>query len=233
MEKINIYIHTNIRQVRKQTLGFIVWVLEFMTSRGEPATITNKKEVTATWKEAELIALIQALGRLNKPCELTVYCENINIISALNNGWLLKWSERDYLNSKGELIENADKWQELNDKLFHHSIMGASDRDNPYTSWMYSECGEEAEESGMQYFRARTTLEHISECIESLDVTVVEQNEDLKKLITASTEDLFEKFRFLRQGENSGFVKIENSESQIKPLYTEESENANAVITVH
>ena len=89
------------------------------------------------------------------------------------------------------------------------------------------------EESGKQYLRARTVLEHISECIESLDISVVEQNEDLKKLITDSLEDLFEKFRFLRTGENSGFIKVNNPENEKKSLYAEDDQNANVEIMIH
>lgn len=233
MEKINIYIHTSIRSVRQQAMGFIIWVLEFMTSKGEPATITNKKEITATWKEAELTALIQALVRVKKPCELTIFTENINIISAFNNGWMDKWSANDWKNAKGEQIENADKWQELYKVISMHTISEALDKENEYTSWMYSECGEEIKESEKQYLRARTTLEHIIESLESLDIPTVEKNTDLKKLITDSTEILFEKFDFLRAGKNTGLVRIENTESKEKTLYTENEKTADSEIIVH
>lgn len=233
MEKINIYIHTSIRSVRQQAMGFIIWVLEFMTSKGEPATITNKKEITASWKEAELTALTQALSRVKKPCELTIYTENINIISSLNNGWVDKWAVNDWKNAKGEQIENADKWQELHKAIAIHTVSQALDKENEYTSWMYSECGEEMKETEKQYLRARATLEHIIESLESLDITTVEKNTDLKNLITDSTEILFEKFGFLRTGKNTGFVKIENEESKEKTLYTEDCKSTDSVITVH
>lgn len=233
MEKINIYIHTSIRSARQQALGMIIWILEFMTSKGEPATITNKKEVAATWKEAELIALVQALGRLNRPCELTIYAENNGIISALNNGWPDKWSKSDWKNAKGEQVEDADWWQALYKSLSTHKVTQVLNEPNGYTSWMYSECGEEIKEPEIQYSTARRALEQIAKGIESLDITVVESHSDLRKLVFDSTETLFKKFDFLQTCENSGFVSLGNAESH-KTTNTEDSgKNENLVITVH
>lgn len=233
MEKINIYIHTSIRSIRQQALGMIIWILEFMTSKGEPATITNKKEIAATWKEAELIALIQALGRVNRPCELTIYAENSGVMSALNNGWIDKWSKSDWKNSKGELVEDDDWWQTLHKALSIHKVAQVLNEPNEYTSWMCSECGEELKESEIQYSSTRKAIEQIIKGIESLDIAVVESHTDLRKLVFVSTETLFEKFDFLQTSENSGFVSIENTQSRKTSTATDTVKNENSVITVH
>ncbi|MBQ9302058.1 RNase H family protein [Butyrivibrio sp.] len=213
MEKINIYVHTNIKSVKAKAAGLFIWIIEFMTAKG-PATLTGREEITATWKEAELMAIVKALGRLKKPCELTIFTGNVQVAAALHNAWYKKWAESGYTNSKGETIENADRWKELAESIEKHTVLAATSQSHSYTSWMISELGEEAKESESQISTARRTLEDIQKAIESLDISTVEENPLLTKLVMESTEMLFEKFVFLRNEHPCGFVKIENQEIQ-------------------
>ena len=232
MEKINIYIHTNIHSVRSGATGFYIWVIEAITSKG-PATLTDKEEITATWKEAELMALIAALKRLNKPCELTIHAGNVHLAAALNSGWLSKWSGNGYTNSKGEPIEFSDKWKELWELIQKHTFIAASIKANSYTYWMMSEIGEEVGKRQTQYSTSRKTLEDILKGVESLEITEVSENPELTNLVISLTEELFEKFEFLRGTQNTGFVKIENSESQCSTSREGDGITTDSVITVH
>lgn len=232
MEKINIYIHTNIKSIRSKAAGLFIWILEFMTAKG-PITLTGRDEVTATWKEAELLALIKALGRVNKACELTIFTGNTQVAAALHNLWFKKWSSNGYENSKGEPIENADTWKEVSKALEKHTIIAATCQDNSYTSWMISELGEDMKEVESQYLEAQKTLEDIIRNIESLDASVIMDNPVLTKLVTDSSEMLFKKFDFLRSQKVSGFVKIGNEKNEQIKAQEEDEKTTPSKIMVH
>lgn len=142
MEKINLYVHTDIKG-KRTALGHYIYVLEFMTSRG-PATLTAKEEVEdCTNKKAELRAINSALKRLTKPCAVLIHAENVNLLAALQNEWYRKWEEDGWKNSRGLEIEDTEEWQEFSGLMKENELLGAVKDDHSYLSWMVSECEKE------------------------------------------------------------------------------------------
>lgn len=142
MEKIKLYVHTDIRG-NKAVAGHFIYVLEFMTKRG-PATLTAKEEVReCTSKKAELRAINSALKRLTKPCAVFIHCENINLLAAIQNKWYRKWEEDGWKNSRGLEITDAEEWQEFSGLMKVNELLGAAKHDHSYLSWMVSECEKE------------------------------------------------------------------------------------------
>lgn len=139
MEKINLYVHTDVKGKRTAP-GHYIYVLEFMTSRG-PATLTAKEEVEdCTNKKAELRAINSALKRLTKPCAVLIHAENVNLLAALQNEWYRKWEEDGWKNSRGLEIEDTEEWQEFSGLMKENTLLGAVKDDHSYLSWMVSEC---------------------------------------------------------------------------------------------
>lgn len=142
MEKINLYVHTDIKGKRTAP-GHYIYVLEFMTSRG-PATLTAKEEAEdCTNKKAELRAINSALKRLTKPCAVLIHAENVNLLAALQNEWYRKWEEDGWKNSRGLEIEDTEEWQEFSGLMKENELLGAVKDDHSYLSWMVSECEKE------------------------------------------------------------------------------------------
>ena len=118
IQLINIYIHSNIKAPVRHSDGAYIYVVEYYADRnGEsivslptPRTIYASVNVHAlTAREAEVEALISALGRITKPCELTVYAENVNMVSALQNGWYRTWHDSGWIKADGRRYRNASE----------------------------------------------------------------------------------------------------------------------------
>lgn len=140
MDNIDVYIYSSIKgNVRKP--GSYIYILELKTGKG-PATLTGGpvKVEDATGYQAELMAMITAMKRLTRPCNLNVHASNVTLMAALQNGWFKKWAEKDYKNSKGEDISCAEEWKSFNECLGENTITDAVSDKHSYLSWMESEC---------------------------------------------------------------------------------------------
>lgn len=69
-----------------------------------PATTNNRMELTAS---------IEALRRLKKGEEATVYTDSVYVIKGITQ-WIFGWQKRGWKNAEGEDIVNQDLWQDLN-----------------------------------------------------------------------------------------------------------------------
>lgn len=58
-----------------------------------------------------LVALIEAMKVLNKPCEIAVYTAS-NYVLSIANSWKV-WRERNYTTKAGKQMANLDLWREL------------------------------------------------------------------------------------------------------------------------
>ena len=59
----------------------------------------------------ELLAVIDALNLLKKPCEIELYSDSKYVIDAINQGWLKSWQEKNWKSSTKKPVKNIDLWQ--------------------------------------------------------------------------------------------------------------------------
>ncbi len=133
--QVNLYIETTVHGPRQQG-GRWMYLLEFVTRRGEPATLWQ----TGDWqpeKENALIlrALSAALDRLRMPCVVDVYADSSQIRSAVENGWLEEWQARGWKTAKGKEIRNKKLWEEAAPKMEPHLVFMRSGG-HSYRLWM-------------------------------------------------------------------------------------------------
>lgn len=133
--QVNLYIETTVRGPRQQG-GRWMYLLEFVTRRGDPVTIWK----TGEWepeKENVLVlkALSAALDRLRLPCVIDTYTGSSQIRSAIENGWLEEWQERGWKTVKGQDIKHKDLWQEIAPKMDPHMVFMRAGR-HSYQLWM-------------------------------------------------------------------------------------------------
>lgn len=87
----------------------------------------SKKEIYGAEKNTtnnrmELMAAIEGLKVLKRPCEVTLYSDSAYLVNAYNNGWIYGWKKNDWKNSSKEPVKNIDLWQELEELRKVHMV---------------------------------------------------------------------------------------------------------------
>jgi ribonuclease HI len=70
----------------------------------------------------ELLAVIVGLRALRERCTVTIYCDSLYVVNAIQNGWAARWRENGWKRNKKEKAVNADLWQQLLDMCDTHDV---------------------------------------------------------------------------------------------------------------
>lgn len=79
---------------------------------GEHATTNNRME---------LMAVIQALGTLKRPCTVVVHTDSQYVQKGMNE-WLANWKRRGWRTADKKPVKNADLWQTLDEMVGQHEV---------------------------------------------------------------------------------------------------------------
>lgn len=71
----------------------------------------------------ELTAVLTALRRLNRPCEVTIISDSQYVVNALN-GYIWNWCVNGWRSSQNKPVANQDLWMEMMNYLHVHRIHG-------------------------------------------------------------------------------------------------------------
>lgn len=138
MKQVNIYIYSTNRSPRKKSSAY-AYVLEMETSK-EPVTLSKiGTHEPMTANQAELTTLIEALERLNKSCDLVIYTDSKYIAGSLEQGWLKKWQQDNWINAKGDAVANASEWLKVANLLNKHTYRIEAGTNHQYKAWMIRE----------------------------------------------------------------------------------------------
>jgi len=85
---------------------------ELLVKGAEPGT-TNYR--------MELMAVVAGLEALSIPSEVTVVCDNNNVVRGANE-WLDGWIANDWCNSRNKPVEHSDLWQRIHSAMQTHTI---------------------------------------------------------------------------------------------------------------
>ena len=77
---------------------------------GEPLTTNNRME---------LMAVIEALSALKRPCEIALYLDSQYVRQGITS-WIHNWKRKGWKTADNKPVKNADLWQQL-DALVHNS----------------------------------------------------------------------------------------------------------------
>lgn len=222
MDEIFLYVSTDIKGIRKGN-GSFIWLLETQMPEG-PLTLSEKERIeNETGRIAELTAMIRALGRINKRCTLSIRCTSKTLAKDISER-LETWAANDFEGSKGEPIKDADKWREFYSLLSQHKLMSVSSEHNSYSSWLQNELGwKEApgfEEPETRISSSYDTILEINRLMESLDLSEVSESDELANAVKKLCETFFVKFKISATHMTSGFVRLENAQSQKSSSYS-------------
>jgi len=70
----------------------------------------SKGFIITTNNRMELMAVVDALNLLKKPCEVELYSDSKYVVSAIKNNWLEKWSTKGWKTNSGK-VKNIDLWK--------------------------------------------------------------------------------------------------------------------------
>lgn len=88
---------------------------------GETEKELSGGEKLTTNNRMELLAAIEAIESLNKPCRIDLYTDSQYVQKGISE-WLPNWLKRGWKNAKGEPVKNQDLWQRLNTATKSHQI---------------------------------------------------------------------------------------------------------------
>ena len=81
-------------------------------SGSEPQTTNNRME---------LMAVIQGLRQLNRPCGVLVVSDSQYVLNGLEK-WMKGWKSKGWKLSDGKPVKNQDLWMELDELKSRHSL---------------------------------------------------------------------------------------------------------------
>ncbi len=73
-------------------------------SGGERDTTNNRME---------LMAVIEGLRALKRPCKVEIYSDSAYVVNAFSQNWIDKWVRNGWKNSAKAEVANSDLWKEL------------------------------------------------------------------------------------------------------------------------
>ena len=94
-------------------------------SGGERDTTNNRME---------LMAVIQGLRALKRPCKVDIYSDSAYVVNAFDQNWIGKWVKNGWKNSAKAEVANSDLWKELIEltnthNVTFHKVKGHSDNE--------------------------------------------------------------------------------------------------------
>ena len=70
----------------------------------------------------EMLAVIEALRALRKPCSVLVYSDSKYVIDAIQKRWIDGWRRRGWLKSDRKPVLNRDLWERMIEQLDRHDV---------------------------------------------------------------------------------------------------------------
>ncbi|MFZ6767613.1 ribonuclease HI [Undibacterium sp. Di26W] len=86
----------------------------------------KKKELFGGEKETtnnrmELMAVIQALGALKRPCQITLHTDSQYVLKGITE-WITGWKAKGWKTASKAPVKNVDLWQQLDEARNIHEI---------------------------------------------------------------------------------------------------------------
>jgi ribonuclease HI len=78
-------------------------------------------EADTTNNRMELMAVIEALKALKRPCDVVVHTDSQYVQKGMNE-WLVNWKRRGWRTADKKPVKNADLWQELDALVGQHTL---------------------------------------------------------------------------------------------------------------
>lgn len=78
-------------------------------------------EANTTNNRMELMAAIQGLAVLKRPCQIKLMTDSKYVMQGITE-WLPNWKKRNWLTAARQPVKNADLWQVLDQEVSRHQV---------------------------------------------------------------------------------------------------------------
>lgn len=92
-----------------------------LLSYGEHEKELKGGEAETTNNRMELMAAIEALNALTRPCTIDLYTDSQYVKGGIT-GWIHNWKRNGWKTANKKPVKNADLWQALDGALQRHSV---------------------------------------------------------------------------------------------------------------
>lgn len=79
-------------------------------------------EAHTTNNRMEMLAVIEALKALKKPCTVRIHSDSALIINAMTKGWIENWQKKDWRKADKKPVENKDLWEAMLAAMKNHKV---------------------------------------------------------------------------------------------------------------
>ena len=79
-------------------------------------------EAHTTNNRMEMMAVIEAIRAIKKPCLLKIHSDSALIINAMTKGWIESWQAKRWKKADKKPVENQDLWLELLEVIGTHQV---------------------------------------------------------------------------------------------------------------
>lgn len=79
-------------------------------------------EALTTNNRMELMAVIEGLAALKRPCDVEIYSDSAYVVNAFNQNWISNWQRNGWRNSAKAEVANVDLWKRLLDLTSIHKV---------------------------------------------------------------------------------------------------------------
>jgi ribonuclease HI len=79
---------------------------------GEPLTTNNRME---------MLAVIEALGALKRPCKVLLHVDSQYVMKGMTE-WIHGWKQRGWRTADKKPVKNADLWMRMDEEVARHTI---------------------------------------------------------------------------------------------------------------
>ena len=101
--------------------GGWAYLLRTRNSKGPHEKEASGSEAHTTNNRMELMAVIQGLEALKRPCEVQLFCDSQYVIRGIGE-WLQDWKARGWRKADKSPVLNHDLWQSLDEQLQRHLV---------------------------------------------------------------------------------------------------------------
>jgi ribonuclease HI len=70
----------------------------------------------------ELMAVIEGLQALKRPCEVTLYSDSKYLVDMVEGGYLNRWKKNNWMRNKKDPVKNVDLWEKIFQLLQVHDV---------------------------------------------------------------------------------------------------------------
>jgi ribonuclease HI len=88
---------------------------------GQERELTGGEKHT-TNNRMEMMAVIQSLNALKRPCRVKIHSDSALIINTFKQNWINGWIKRGWKKSNKKPVENQDLWKEMLTAMQPHEV---------------------------------------------------------------------------------------------------------------